>query len=80
MPSLTIKNVPRRTYMRLREMAAAHRRSLNSEAIVCLEQALGMRSFEPKAFLREIDDLRESLSVTPLDGAAIRAMKRQGRP
>ena len=80
MPSLTIKNIPRRTYLRLKEMAGAHRRSLNSEAIVCLEQALGMRSFEPEAFLREIDELRESLTVTPLDSATIRAMKAQGRP
>ncbi len=80
MPSLTIKNIPRSTYLRLKEMAGAHRRSLNSEAIVCLEQALGMRSFEPEAFLREIDELRESLTVTPLDGATIRAMKAQGRP
>ena len=80
MPSLTIKNIPRRTYIRLKEMAGAHRRSLNSEAIVCLEQALGMRSFEPEAFLREIDELRDSLTVTPLDSATIRAMKAQGRP
>ena len=35
--TLTLKNIPDEVYQRLRASAEAHRRSLNSEAIVCLE-------------------------------------------
>ena len=38
--TLTLKNVPDAVYERLKTAAALHRRSLNSEAIVCLEQVL----------------------------------------
>jgi antitoxin FitA len=35
--TLTLKNIPDDVYERLKASAEAHRRSLNSEAIVCLE-------------------------------------------
>lgn len=38
--SITLKNVPELVYARLKAMAEENRRSLNSQAIVCLEQAL----------------------------------------
>ena len=38
--TLTLKNIPDEVYERLRISAATHRRSMNSEAIVCLESAL----------------------------------------
>ena len=41
MPTLTLKNLPDELHQRLKARAAVHRRSLNSEAIVCLEEALG---------------------------------------
>ena len=34
--TLTLKNIPEDVYRRLKLSAEAHRRSLNSEAIVCL--------------------------------------------
>ena len=79
MPSLTIKNVPRQVYHRLKQRAMANRRSLNSEVIVCLEQAVGVRELDPDSFLREIDEVRESLRVTPVDDDTLRAMKSEGR-
>lgn len=42
MATLTIKNCPDVLYARLKERAASHRRSLNSEAILALEQALAL--------------------------------------
>ena len=36
----TLKNIPDEVYERLKTAAQAHRRSLNSEAIVCLETVL----------------------------------------
>ena len=38
--TLTLKNIPDDVYDRLKASAEAHRRSLNSEAIVCLESVL----------------------------------------
>lgn len=38
--TLTLKNIPDQLYERLRRTATLHRRSLNSEAIVCLERVL----------------------------------------
>jgi plasmid stability protein len=38
--NLTLKNIPEEIYTRLKSAAEAHRRSLNSAAIVCLEAAL----------------------------------------
>ena len=38
--SLTLKNIPDAVYERLKVAAQLHRRSLNSEAIVCLESVL----------------------------------------
>ena len=38
--TLTLKNIPDQLYERLRRTASLHRRSLNSEAIVCLESVL----------------------------------------
>ena len=38
--TLTLKNIPDTVYARLKAAAEMHRRSLNSEAIVCLESVL----------------------------------------
>ncbi|MCX6360185.1 MAG: Arc family DNA-binding protein [Armatimonadetes bacterium] len=38
--TLTLKNIPNDVYDKLKAAAVRHRRSLNSEAIVCLEAAL----------------------------------------
>ncbi len=36
MATITVKNIPGDLYEHLKERAQAHRRSLNSEVIVCL--------------------------------------------
>lgn len=38
--TLTLKNVPDAVYEKLKASAELHRRSMNSEAIVCLEAVL----------------------------------------
>ena len=40
MPAITVKNIPDALYERLKASASAHHRSINSELIHCLEQAL----------------------------------------
>ena len=51
MANLTIKNVPEKLHRRLKQSAAEHRRSMNSEAIACLERVLISRRIDPQEFL-----------------------------
>ena len=44
MATLTLKSLPDDLHARLKERAARNRRSLNREAIACLEDALSVRS------------------------------------
>ena len=79
MPNLTIKGLPQRLYERLKQRAASHRRSLNSEVIVCLEQATNVPTLDPEAWLAETDRLRRRLALSPLTEKSLRRAKRTGR-
>ena len=53
--TLTLKNIPDDVYERLKLAAEMHRRSLNSEAIVCLETVLVPTRISPgERLAREI--------------------------
>lgn len=80
MPTLTIKGLPAPLYDQLKRRAAAHRRSLNSEVLVCLEQAVGAEPPNVAETLARVDALRARLQVPPLTAAALRAAKASGRP
>ena len=56
MASLMIRDLPAGIHERLKERATANRRSLNKEALVILEEALGAGGWPPS--LEEIDRLR----------------------
>ena len=62
--TLTLKNIPDDVYERLKAAAAAHRRSLNSEAIVCLETALRPARLSAAERLERIRRLRAELQGT----------------
>lgn len=80
MPSLTIKSMPDPLYRRLKKRAAEHRRSLNSEILVCLERAVAAEAVDPRTVLERADALRQRLHVPPLTDARLRAAKSAGRP
>ncbi len=80
MPTLTIKSIPDSIYRQLKERAAEHRRSLNSEVIVCLEQAVAGNVPDPRATLAKADAIRAKLRVPRLTEARLRASKAAGRP
>lgn len=61
MATLTLKNVPDDLYRRLKEQAAAHRRSLNQEAIECLGNAVPPESRDGAELLRELKEFQDSL-------------------
>lgn len=55
MATLTIKNLPDSLYARLKELAAEHRRSINSEAILAVERAvIGEKARDPQQILAEL--------------------------
>ena len=78
--TLTLKNLPDVLHARLAAAAKRHRRSLNNEAIVCLEAGLGSASPSVEQQLAEIRALRESLGPHSFDPVEIYAAKREGRP
>jgi len=78
-PTLTVKNLPQETYERLKGSAKAHRRSLNSELIVCIERALGVRSLSAREIRQRAAELRAGWEGPPLTLAEIDEAKRAGR-
>ena len=78
--TITLKNLPDALHARLAAAAKRHRRSLNNEAIICLEAGLGTDPLAVEQQLAEIQALRTSLSQHNFDPAEIDAFKREGRP
>lgn len=80
MPTLTIKRLPDALYRRLKERAEQHRRSLNSEILVCLEQVVAAEAVDARAALARVDRIRQRLQAPRLTEARLRAAKAAGRP
>lgn len=78
MATLTLKNFPDDLYAQLKARAARHRRSLNREAILCLEQALGVAPEQVKtlAELRQHRARFRRVFVTDRDLTIARARGR----
>jgi plasmid stability protein len=76
---LTLKGIPEELYERLKARAAAHRRSLNSEVLVCLELSIGRQPIDPEQFLRRLDALHAQLHMPRLTDAELRQAKTEGR-
>lgn len=77
--TLTLKNIPDDVYQRLKASAETHRRSLNSEAIVCLETVLLPGRMGPAERIARARALRADLAKGPFKDRDIDAMKREGR-
>jgi plasmid stability protein len=78
--TLTLKNIPDEVYQRLKSAAESNRRSLNSEAIVCLESVLVPGRMPPGERLARARELRRSLPQAKFRARDIDALKREGRP
>ena len=55
MPTLTVRDIPDRVYARLKERAARHRRSLSSEIVTLLEEALLAQPLDAEALIAEAE-------------------------
>ena len=77
--TLTLKNIPDEVYERLKSSAEAHRRSLNSEAIVCLESVLVPGRVGVGERLVRARALRAALPKGRFRAKDLDAWKREGR-
>ena len=78
--TLTLKNIPDIIYDRLKLAAQAHRRSMNSEVIVCLEAVLLPGKLTAGERLDRARQLRSDLPSGAFSAADIDLLKMSGRP
>ena len=77
--TLTLKNIPDAVYERLKAFAQANPRSLNSEAIVCLESVLGRTRLTPRERLTRAREHRAALKPARFSAQYIDKLKKAGR-
>jgi len=77
--TLTLKNIPNGVYERLKASAETHRRSLNSEATVCLESVLIPGRIAVSERLARARALRATLPKAKFRAKDIDAYKREER-
>lgn len=80
MPTITVKNIPQDIYELLKQSAAAHRRSLNSEIITFIEQGVRGRKIDPEALVMRARQLRRKTKHYPVTDKEFRTAKLAGRP
>ena len=79
MATLTLKSIPDDLYTLLKQRAAEHRRSINSEVLVCLERVLRSKRADPEAMLERADAVRERLRMPNWTEQALKDAKSAGR-
>ena len=77
--TLTLKNIPDELYGVLKQAAQLHRRSLNSEAIVCLESVLMPQAIPSPDRLARARQLRQNLGAGAFEAQDIDHFRTQGR-
>jgi len=65
--TITLKNVPKALHAKLTKRAAAHKRSLNQEAILCLEETLqGNERVPAEVWEERFRKVRDAIRVPSL--------------
>lgn len=80
MATLTIKNLPDEIYAALSRTAKRNRRSITSEAIVQLEEALAAEKSDIEQKLERIRAFRETMPNVHLTDEFLEFAKNEGRP
>jgi len=80
MSALTIKGIPDHLYDALKNTSQLNHRSINSEAIVCLERALLPLRITTEERLGEIQRLRGTIPRGAITADGIRNAIDEGRP
>jgi plasmid stability protein len=78
--SITVKNIPDELYIRLKEAAQAHHRSLNNEIIYCVERILCPHKIDVALHLATATKLRAKTTRHPLTDDELKSAINEGRP
>ena len=78
--TITLKGIPDDVYVQLKSSAEANRRSLNSEAIACLETLLLPKKTTALEHVAAARTVRSSLKQGAFKPEDIARFKRAGRP
>ena len=79
MYSITVKNIPEDIYKRLKHQAKSNRRSINSEIILIIEEAVESKKIEPEEFLVRAYRLREKTADYMITDDEFTQAKESGR-
>lgn len=77
--TITLKGIPDEVYAQLKALAVVHHRSLNSEAIACLETVLLPRKTTASEHAARAREMRQSLPGGTFKHEEIDKSKREGR-
>jgi plasmid stability protein len=80
MPNITVKNIPEALYEQLKQSARAHRRSINSEVLVCIERAVSPLRIDAESRIARARQLRERTAAYRITDDEIAEAKGAGRP
>ncbi|MDZ7772295.1 MAG: Arc family DNA-binding protein [Balneolaceae bacterium] len=78
MPSITVKNIPEDIYGKVKEQAAAHHRSINSEIIACLVKSVTSTRPTPETIRQQARRAR-AIARGSLSAEEIRKAIEEGR-
>ena len=76
---MTVKNIPNELYERLKGVAKINRRSINSEIIVCIENAVTSRRINPDEVLENARRLRRLTASHRISDKEFNQAKAEGR-
>ena len=79
MHSITVKNIPADIYEALKRSARVNRRSINSEIILIIEQAVRSKKIVPEEFLVRARQLREKTANYMITDEEFTGAKGAGR-
>lgn len=80
MSSLTIKNIPDELYERLKQSAAANRRSINNEVIYYLERMLSRQPRDVEEIIARARTIREGVPAYTVTPEELEEIINEGRP
>jgi len=80
MATVTVKRIPDELYEKLKTSAKTNRRSINSEIIVCIEQAVTSSRVDPELLIAGARELRERTAGFTIDDDILNQARQAGRP
>jgi plasmid stability protein len=80
MATITVKDIPDDLYEALKKAAARHHRSINSEIIYYIEQAVRSREVNVEEVLERARHLRAEVGPVPMSQEILNEYKNTGRP